>query len=50
MAYLKTRTGGLAPDDFLNSVLGNVVVVGGMIASFGALLGIVLAYLTVLKR
>lgn len=47
--YGATKQGALSPDDFYNSVFGNAVVVGGLLAAVGAVLGIVAAFATVLK-
>lgn len=48
--YWATKAGSLSPDDFYNSVAGNAVVVGGLLAALGALLGVVAAFATVLKN
>lgn len=49
-AYLETRHGALPPDHFYNTVLGNIVVVGGLVASAGAILGLIAAYVALIKR
>ncbi|MBX9684632.1 MAG: hypothetical protein K2X41_12680 [Hyphomicrobium sp.] len=43
-AYLDTRHGSLPPEHFYNSVLGNVVVVGGLVFSVSGILGIAAAF------
>ncbi len=50
MAYLQTRAGTLPPDHFYHSVLGNAVVVGGMVMSFAVLLGIAASYVLILRH
>ena len=47
--YWATKAGSLSPDDFYNSVAGNAVVVGGLLAALGAFLGAATAFATVLK-
>lgn len=49
-AYLETRQGALPPDHFYNTVLGNIVVVGGLVASAGTILGLIAAYVALIKR
>ena len=49
-AYLETRHGALPPDHFYNTVLGNIVVVGGLVASAGAIVGLIAAYVVLIKR
>lgn len=48
-AYLSQRHGSLPPDHFLNSVIGNAVVVGGLLASVGGLIGLAASYLILLR-
>ena len=49
-AYLAQRHGALPPDHFYNSVLGNIVIVGGLLASVGGALGSIAAYLALLRE
>ncbi len=44
-AYLETRHGTLPPEHFYNSVLGNFVVVGGLVSAVGGILGIAAAFI-----
>ncbi len=48
--YWATKRGELSPEDFYNGVLGNAVVVGGLLAAVGAVLGVLAAFYTVLRR
>lgn len=48
--YSDTRAGGLSPHDFYNSVAGNALVVGGLVAALGAILGVVAAIYAILRR
>ncbi len=50
MAYLQTRAGTLPPDHFYHSVLGNAVVVGGMVVSFAVVLGAIASYVLVVRQ
>lgn len=47
--YWATKLGSLSPGDFYNSVIGNAVVVGALLAAAGALLGILAAFVLLLK-
>ncbi len=48
--YWATKRGALSPEDFYNGVLGNAVVVGGLLAALGAVLGVLAAFASVLRR
>ncbi len=48
-AYLSQRHGALPPDHFVNSVIGNVFVVGGLLVSVGGLIGLAASYLILLR-
>jgi hypothetical protein len=48
--YWATKVGSLSPDDFYNSVAGNAVVVGGLLAALGSILGVAAAFATILKN
>ncbi|MGQ0455853.1 MAG: hypothetical protein ACT4OU_02200 [Hyphomicrobium sp.] len=48
-AYVQQRHGAWPPDHFLSSVLGNIIVVGGLLVSIGGALGAVAAYVALLR-
>jgi hypothetical protein len=48
--YGATKQGSLSPDDFYNSVAGNALVVGGLLAAVGAILGIAVAFALMLRQ
>lgn len=48
-AVLAGRRGTFAPDHPINGVIGNAVVVGGLVVGVGMLMGAMIARFTVLK-